>query len=120
MQFSSVFQEAMRSLLRNKIRSILTMLGIIVGVASFICVVAVGNAGTQRVEEQLQSLGDNLIWVEAGARAANGVRLGSRQTKSLILEDGRAVLEQIGLIKSMSPNVDGRVQVVYGNLNWGT
>jgi putative ABC transport system permease protein len=120
MQFSSVFQEAMRSLLRNKIRSILTMLGIIVGVASFICVVAVGNAGTQRVEEQLQSLGDNLIWVEAGARAANGVRLGSRQTKSLILEDGRAVIEQIGLIKSMSPNVDGRVQVVYGNLNWGT
>jgi putative ABC transport system permease protein len=120
MQFSSVFQEAMRSLLRNKIRSILTMLGIIVGVASFICVVAVGNAGTQRVEEQLQSLGDNLIWVEAGARAANGVRLGSRQTKSLTLDDGKAVLEQIGLIKSMSPNVDGRVQVVYGNLNWGT
>ena len=110
----------MRSLLRNRIRSILTMLGIIVGVASFICVVAVGNAGTYRVQEQLQSLGDNLIWVEAGARAINGVRLGSRQTKTLTLEDGKAVLEQIGLIKSMSPNVDSRVQVVYGNLNWGT
>src|SRR5262249_45747892 len=120
MQFSSVFREAMRSLLRNRIRSILTMLGIIVGVASFICVVAVGNAGTRRVEEQLQSLGDNLIWVEAGARAVNGVRLGSRQTKTLTLEDGKAVLEQVGLIKSMSPNVDSRVQVVYGNLNWGT
>ena len=110
----------MRSLLRNRIRSVLTMLGIIVGVASFICVVAVGNAGTLRVEEQLQSLGDNLIWVEAGARAINGVRLGSRQTKTLTVEDARAVLEQIGLIKSMTPNIDGRIQVVYGNQNWGT
>src|SRR5437762_5419517 len=120
MQFSSVFREAMRSLLRNRIRSILTMLGIIVGVASFICVVAVGNAGTQRVEEQLQSLGDNLIWVEAGARSINGVRLGSRQTKTLTVEDGKAVLEQIAFIKSASPNVDNRVQVVYGNQNWST
>ena len=110
----------MRSLLRNRIRSVLTMLGIIVGVASFICVVAVGNAGTQHVEEQLQSLGDNLIWVEAGARAVNGVRLGARQTKTLTVEDARAILEQIGLIKSMAPNIDGRIQVVYGNQNWGT
>ncbi len=96
------------------------MLGIIMGVASFICVVAVGKAGSSRVEEQLQNLGNNPIWIEAGSRTRNGIRVGSRGTKTLTVEDGHAILEQIGLIKSISPNIDGRIQVVYGNLNWGT
>jgi putative ABC transport system permease protein len=96
------------------------MLGIIMGVASFICVVAVGKAGSSRVEEQLQSLGDNPIWIEAGSRTRNGIRVGSRGTKTLTVEDGHAILEQVGLIKGISPNIDSRIQVVYGNLNWGT
>jgi putative ABC transport system permease protein len=120
MSFSTIIREALQALARNRIRSLLTMLGIIMGVASFICVVAVGKAGSGRVEEQLSNVGDNLIWVEAGSRARNGVRIGSRGTKTLTAGDGAAVLDQVPGIKSVAPNVDGRIQAIYGNLNWGT
>jgi len=120
MNFKNVLREAFVTLRRNWIRSALTILGISVGVGAFICVVAIGNAGSSRIEDQLQSLGDNFIWVEAGSRARNGIRMGSRGTRSLILSDARAIVEQVPLIKSMSPNVDGHVQVVYGGENWAT
>ena len=120
MVFETIFREALRALLRNRVRSALTMLGIIVGVGSFICVVGVGRAGSKRVEEQLQGVGDNLIWVEAGSRARNGVRIGTRGTKSLTLGDTRAIMEQVPGLKSASPNVDGHLQVIYGSTNWGT
>lgn len=120
MSLSTIIREALRALVRNRIRSLLTMLGIIMGVGSFICVVAVGNAGSSRVKEQLSNVGDNLVWVEAGSRARNGVRVGSRGTKTLMAGDSQAVLDQVPGIKSASPNVDGHIQVVYGNLNWGT
>ena len=115
-----IFREALRALVRNPIRSGLTMLGIIMGVASFICVVAVGNAGSAKVQDQLAKLGDNMIWVEAGSRAKSGIRVGARGTKTLILEDARAMAEQVPLIKSVGSNVDGNIQAVYGNTNWGT
>src|SRR5215467_9949878 len=120
MSFNTILREALKALARNRIRTLLTMLGIIMGVGSFICVVAVGHAGSSRVEDQLHKVGDNLIWVEAGSRAVNGVRIGSRGTKTLMVGDSQAVLEQVPGIKSASPNVDGHIQVVYGNLNWGT
>ena len=114
------FHQAFRSLARNPVRSLLTILGIVMGVASFICVVAMGQAGTRKVEQQLQDVGDNMIWVEAGSRTRNGIRAGARGTKSLTMADARAVLDQIPLIRSSAVNVDGRVQLVYGNNNWGT
>jgi putative ABC transport system permease protein len=120
MSFETILREVFKALVRNRVRSLLTMLGIIMGVGSFICVVSVGNAGSSRVEDQLHKVGDNLIWVEAGSRARSGVRVGSRGTKTLVAGDARAVVEQIQGIKSASPNVDGRLQIVYGNLNWGT
>ena len=115
-----IFREALRALVRNPIRSGLTMLGIIMGVASFICVVAVGNAGSAKVQDQLAKLGDNMIWVEAGSRAKSGIRVGARGIKTLILEDAHAMAEQVPLIKSVGSNVDGGIQAVYGNTNWGT
>jgi putative ABC transport system permease protein len=120
MLWETIFKEVFKALVRNRVRSLLTMLGIIMGVGSFICVVGVGRAGSSRVEEQLSQVGDNLIWVEAGSRAVSGVRIGSRGTKTLIQADAQAVLDQVQGIKSASPNVDGHIQVVYGNLNWGT
>jgi putative ABC transport system permease protein len=120
MSLSTISREALQALVRNRIRSVLTMLGIMMGVGSFICVVAVGNAGSSRVEDQLSKVGDNLIWVEAGSRARNGVRIGSRGSKTLVMGDVQAVMEQVPGVKSASPNVDGHVQAVYGNLNWGT
>ncbi|HKD78098.1 MAG TPA: ABC transporter permease [Candidatus Angelobacter sp.] len=120
MYLSTIIREALQALVRNRIRSLLTMLGIIMGVGSFICVVAVGHAGSSRVEDQLSKVGDNLIWVEAGSRARNGVRIGSRGTKTLTEGDVQAVLNQVPGVKSATPNVDGHIQAVYGNLNWGT
>src|SRR5947209_14505808 len=116
----TIFMESFRELARNKVRSALTILGIAVGIAAFTCVVAIGNAGSSKIEEQLHNLGDNMIWIEAGARAKSGVRLGSRGSRTLIVEDALAIQKQIRGIKSVVPNVDSRIQVVYGNLNWGT
>ena len=116
----SIWSEAMKSLRRNLIRTVLTILGLVVGIAAFICVVGVGRAGSAKVEQELQKLGDNMIWVEAGSRATNGVRFGTRETKSLTVEDARAIFAEIPGLKRMSPNVDGRVQIVYGTQNWNT
>ncbi len=116
----TVFAESFRELARNKVRSALTILGISVGIAAFICVVAIGNAGSSRIEQQLRDLGDNMIWIEAGARSASGVRVGSRGSRTLILEDAAAIQRQVPGIKSVVPNTDGHIQVVYANLNWGT
>jgi putative ABC transport system permease protein len=120
MTWESIFREVFRALVRNRIRSLLTMLGIIMGVGSFICVVGVGRAGSTRVEDQLSKIGDNLVWVEAGSRARSGVRVGTRGIKTLTTGDAQAVMEQVPGVKSASPNVDGHIQAVYGNLNWGT
>ncbi len=120
MSFDTILREAWKALLRNKVRSILTMLGIIAGVGSFICVVGVGRAGSMRVEEQLHNVGDNLIWLEAGGRGRNGVRTGSRDSRTLVMSDYRAVLDQVPGIKRGSPNVDGHIQIVFGSSNWGT
>src|SRR5258708_1877000 len=108
----TIILEAFRELGRNTVRSTLTVMGIAVGIAAFICVVAIGRAGSGKIEQQLHDLGDNMIWIEAGSRTASGVRLGSRQTKTLTVEDAQAILSQVPQIKSSVPNVDGHVQVI--------
>ena len=120
MNFRTVIREAFTALRRNGVRSVLTIVGIAVGIGAFICVIAIGNAGTSKIEDQLQSLGDNFVWVEAGARARNGVRYGSRGSRTLVLSDAEAILAQVPMIKAVSPNVDGHIQVVYGGQNWAT
>ncbi len=120
MNFGTIGREAFNALRRNWMRSVLTILGIAIGVGAFICVVAIGNAGSAQIEAQLQSLGDNFIWVEAGSRARNGVRAGARGTRSLTLADAEAIQHEIPLIRTVVPNVDGPVQVVYGGQNWST
>jgi putative ABC transport system permease protein len=120
MNLKTVFHQAFVTLQRNWIRSTLTILGIAVGVGAFICVVAIGHAGSSKIEDQLQSLGDNFIWVEAGSRLRSGMRAGSRGTRSLVLGDADAIMQQVPLIQRMSPNVDGHIQVVYGGENWST
>jgi putative ABC transport system permease protein len=117
---AGLLRSALVALLRNKMRSVLTVLGITIGIAAVICVVAIGRAGQAQVERQLNNLGDNFVWIEAGGRAVNGVRTGTHATKTLTVADGVAIKNQISLIKSVSPNVDASVQVVYGNQNWFT
>ncbi|MBK5187236.1 MAG: ABC transporter permease [Gemmatimonadaceae bacterium] len=120
MNHSAIVHSALVALLRNKMRSLLTVLGITIGIAAVICVVAIGKAGQTRVEQQMNNLGDNLVWIEAGGRAVNGVRTGSHGTPTLTLGDALAIQAQVPLIKKVSPNVDGQTQVIFGNQNWYT
>jgi putative ABC transport system permease protein len=120
MNYLALLASALFTLLRNKLRSLLTVLGIAIGIAAVIGVVAIGKAGQAEVERQLNNLGDNFVWIEAGGRSVNGVRTGSHGTKTLTMADAIAVRDQIPLIKGVSPNVDGSVQVVWGNENWFT
>src|ERR1700716_4600732 len=120
LNYGALFRSALFSLLRNKLRSSLAVLGITIGIAAVICVVAIGKAGQAQVEQQLNNLGDNFVWIEAGGRAVNGVRTGTHNTKTLVMADAVAVKNQVSLIKAVSPNVDDPVQVIYGNQNWHT
>ncbi len=112
--------EAARALLRNKVRTALTALSITIGIAAVVWVVALGKAGAQRAEEQLQSLGDNLVWVEAGSRNVAGVRTGAHGMTTLTPEDAQAILDEVPHVKSLSPQVDGSVLVIHGSRNWTT
>jgi putative ABC transport system permease protein len=120
MDFDTGIRVALRALARHKLRNGLAMLGIIVGVGTFICSVAVGQGASIRIEEQIYNLGENMIWIEAGGRNVNGVRTGTHGTDSLTLEDARAIQDQISLVHNVSPHVNTRVQVVHRNKNWGT
>ena len=120
MNYAAIVQSALWALLRNKMRSLLTVLGITIGIAAVICVVAIGKAGQVRVEQQLNSLGDNLVWIEAGGRAVNGVRTGAHSAPTLTIDDALAIKAQVPLIKRVSANVDGSIQVIFGDQNWYT
>jgi putative ABC transport system permease protein len=112
--------EAVRSLLRNKVRSALAMLGIMIGVATVICVLAIGHAGTSQALGALDSLGENLVWIEAGSRNAAGVRTGSHGQTTLVAADADAIRAEAPLIARCSENIDGRIQVVADEQNWLT
>ncbi len=111
---------ALKALSQNKLRSGLTMLGIIIGVGAVICVVAIGEGAEASVERAITNIGANMIWVEAGGVKRNGIRTGSFGTKTLTLADYEAVKEHISLVTNVTPQADTHVQVVYGNQNWGT
>jgi putative ABC transport system permease protein len=112
--------ESLRGLQRHKLRTGLTALGSMVGVAAVIWVVAIGRAGTTRAQSELTKLGDNLVWVEAGSRNVNGVRTGTHGVTSLMPSDADAIRREIPLVKAVAENVDGSAQIVYGNQNWNT
>src|SRR5215475_982485 len=118
MPLTLVIRIALRALRRNTLRSVLSMLGISIGVGAFICSVAVGQGASQQIEEQIRSLGENFIWIEAGNRNVKGVRTGTHGTQSLTLWDMAAIQHQIPLLAQLSPNVDLRVQVIFRDQNW--
>jgi putative ABC transport system permease protein len=114
----AILRVALAALARHRLRTLLTMLGITIGVAAVICTVALGEAASRQIEQQLAELGDNWIWIEAGNRSLRGVSTGgggSRLTK----EDMNAILE-LPAITACSPQVDTRIQLVRGNQNWNT
>ncbi|HKV27257.1 MAG TPA: ABC transporter permease [Candidatus Acidoferrales bacterium] len=118
--FADLAGITLRVLGRNKMRTGLTMLGITIGIGAVICTVAIGEGGSQQIRDQISSLGDNMVWVEAGGRTVNGAHTGNDDTKTLVDSDSDAIPESTPLIKACSPNIDGHVQVIYGNQNWST
>jgi len=111
---------ALRALRVNRMRSALTMLGIIIGVAAVIAMVGVGAGATARIQQQIQSIGSNLIIVMPGSVSTNGVRLGSGAVASLSEDDAKAIAAECPSVALTAPTVRGGVQVVYGNNNWAT
>src|SRR6202521_44493 len=118
MDLISILRLAVRALARNKMRSVLTMLGIIIGVAAVIASVGVGEGASTQIQQQISNLGDNMVWIEAGGRAVNGVRTGIRGTKTLVLGDLKAIQQQVSLVDNCAAHVDTQTQIVYGNQNW--
>ena len=111
---------ALRALKVNRARSALTMLGIIIGVAAVIAMVGVGAGATARIQQQIQSIGSNLIIVLPGSISANGVRLGSGAVATLTQDDAKAIATECPSVAITAPTVRGGVQVVYGSNNWAT
>lgn len=120
MEIGEIVRMSLRALARNKMRTILTMLGIIIGVGAVICTVAIGQGAAKQVQDQIQSLGDNIIFISAGSIKTSGVHLGSQATKTLTAEDGKAILAQVPFVKWASPSVGYSAQLVYGSNNWFT
>ncbi len=111
---------AARALRRNKLRAVLTMLGIFIGVAAVIAMVAVGDGARYSVEQQIQSLGTNLLVILPGATTSNGVRAGFGSTSTLRVSDAQEIAKDTSGVEAVS-YIDRQVaQVVYGNHNWST
>ncbi len=111
---------ALSAIKANRFRSALTMLGIIIGVAAVIAMVAVGSGATASIDREIESIGSNLLIVLPGTITSSGVRLGSGQTPTLTEDDARAVATECPAVAAASPTVRGGVQVVFGNNNWAT
>ena len=120
MKLLATVQIALSALRVNKMRSALTMLGIIIGVAAVIAMVAVGSGATTRIQEQIQSIGSNVIIVLSGSINSGGIRLGSGASQTLSEDDARAMAAECPAVEATSPTVRGGAQVIYGNNNWAT
>src|SRR5512142_1799534 len=120
MDFSATLKIALRALARNKMRSILTMLGIIIGVGAVIAMVGVGQGASQKVQDQIQSMGSNLLFVSSGTVTKGGLHMGWGQTKTLVDDDVKAILREVPTVAAAAPGSGSSAQVVFENQNWFT
>jgi putative ABC transport system permease protein len=114
-----ILRIALKALSRNKMRTALTMLGMIIGVAAVITMVALGTGAQSSIESQIQSAGTNMIMVSAGNFMQGGVRMGQGNASTMTPEDAQAIGEVQG-VQYKAAGVNTRGQVVAGNMNWGT
>ena len=120
MDFLSILKIAMRALARNKMRSSLTMLGIIIGVAAVIAMVGVGQGAQKQVQDQIAAMGSNMLFVSSGTVTRGGMRMGWGATKTLIMDDMYAIEREVPTVKEAAPGSMTSAQVVYENDNWFT
>ena len=114
------FIQAMRALFHNKTRSVLSILGVLIGVTGLIAMLALGHGAQEETKKQMASLGSNILSVSPGGRSRGGISLGSGAVTRFTLEDAEAVRNDIAGISRVCPYVSGRGQIVYKGKNWNT
>jgi putative ABC transport system permease protein len=120
MRVGSTFSVAFRALRRNKLRSVLTALGIIIGVGAVIAMVGIGNGAKAQVEAQIASLGQNVILIFSGSTTSSGIRTGWGGAGTLKIEDAEAIRREVAGVTAVSEEVPSNTQVAAGNQNWFT
>jgi putative ABC transport system permease protein len=116
----STIRISFRALRVNKMRSALTMLGIIIGVGAVIAMIAIGTGASKRIAEQISSMGSNLLMILPGATTAGGVRMGAGTQPTLNMADTEAILKECPAVSDVAPVLNGVAQIVYGHQNWST
>jgi putative ABC transport system permease protein len=116
----SVVRIALEELVAHKGRSVLTMLGIVVGVAAVIAMVSLGQGAQQQVQQQIASMGTNMLIVQAGSQNSGGIRSGAGTTTTLTPDDAQAILRDAPAAGAVSPSAGASVTLVFGNQNWST
>ncbi|MDX2083670.1 MAG: ABC transporter permease [Rickettsiales bacterium] len=114
------FRQGFKTLIANKVRTCLSMLGILIGVAAVVATLAIGKGAQKAIEKQLASLGSNLIVLRSGAIRVGGVAQEVGNNTRLTFEDAKAIKDQIETVKEVSTSVNGRAQITYLNNNWST
>ncbi|MEY2487143.1 MAG: putative transport system permease protein [Verrucomicrobiota bacterium] len=120
MRLGSTFKVAGRALRKNKLRSVLTALGIIIGVGAVIAMVSIGNGAKAQVQAQIASLGQNILQVFSGSITASGIRTGFGGAGTLKIEDADAIRREVPGVTAVSEEVASTAQVAAGNQNWFT
>src|SRR5262245_44197987 len=118
MKQSTLLKVASASILKNKMRTLLTMLGIVIGVGAVIVMVAVGNGAQSMIKSQIQGLGTNLIVVMPGSTTPGGVNQGAGSFNRLTVDDAEKLMREGTLLSAVSPVVSTRTQIIGGNGNW--
>ncbi len=120
MYFTQTMKVSLRALTRNKMRSFLTALGIIIGVGAVIAMVSIGEGAKRGIQDRFNSMGTNLLFVYPGGQNVGGVHSQAGSRTSLKEDDAKAILQYCDAVKAISPSVNSRGQVVYANKNWNT
>lgn len=116
----STIRISFRALKVNKMRSALTMLGIIIGVGAVIAMIAIGTGASRRIAEQISKMGSNLLMILPGATTSGGVRMGSGSQPTLTMNDAEAIQKECSAVSNVAPVLSGVSQIVYGHQNWST
>ncbi len=120
MELLETMKIALRALARNKLRSALTMLGIIIGVGAVIAMVGIGNGAQKEVQDRIAAMGTNLLYVSAGSVNMGGTHLGAGATQTLVSSDVAAILSEAPAVANAAPVSSASTQLVFGNQNWAT
>ena len=120
MNILNLIRIAFKALQRNKLRAFLTMLGVIIGVASVIAMVAIGQGSKQSIQSQLSSMGSNMITILPSSNVAGGARLGGSSVQTLTIDDVKAIQKQAINVGAISPAATSSGQAIFGALNWPT